>query len=180
MKIGTLDVEKVYLGNTEISKIYLGSTSVYENSAPQPEGKLYAYTNGDDTIYTIDEVLQGTFKSLNTNDFTDDGVSIDSDGIATFSDNTSSTNLKLTAKTALFGTGINNYYKIHIRMSQTSFSQWTSFFNFSPYTENYKAACHRHHVSPQPFPHEKGRENECIQNGSPFESASTAQTPDTA
>ena len=48
--------------------------------------QLYAYSDGNNnTIYAKDEDLQGTFKSLNTNDFTNNGAIIDSNGIADLS-----------------------------------------------------------------------------------------------
>lgn len=140
MRLGTYSIDKVYLGSSEISKIYLGSTSIYESGGggDQPEGKLYAYTNGNNTIYTSDEVLQGTFKSLNTNDFTNDGVSIDSDGIATFSDDITTPEYHITAKTALFGTGVNYDCKMFINMAQTGYTSWAGVFAFAnPYVEKY-------------------------------------------
>lgn len=137
MKLGTLDVEKIYLGNDEISKIYLGSTSVYENSTPQSEGSFFAYTDtNDNTIYTPDANLQGTFKSLNTNDFDNIGstIAIDNNGIATCGGYAETSYFK--SKTALFGTGTNDNWQIHSRMAyRENLADNTNLYGVHPWVE---------------------------------------------
>lgn len=60
MKIGTVDIEKVYLGDTEISAIYLGDTKVYESSS-FPDWQLGDRLDGKATFV-------GYFDSTNPDD----------------------------------------------------------------------------------------------------------------
>ena len=48
MKIGNLDISKIYLGSTEVTSIYLGADQVYEEETPPTfQGKwLATYTGG--------------------------------------------------------------------------------------------------------------------------------------
>lgn len=110
--------------------------------------QLYAYSDGNNnTIYAKDEDLQGTFKSLNTNDFTNNGAIIDSNGIATFTGNdvdniVSNTNFKV------FG-NLNNlrkgyYFQCQICVS-SAFQPDGRFTHFI--MENFSTAGFRHQWS---------------------------------
>lgn len=75
MKIGNIDVSKLFIGGTAVSKAYLGATEVYTASKPIPNNEIwYTTTDGNpiaDTVleynYTFD--ASGTALTLQSNTY---------------------------------------------------------------------------------------------------------------
>lgn len=77
MKIGNIDVSKLFIGGTAVSKAYLGATEVYTAAKPIPNNEIwYTTTDGNpiaDTVleynYTFD--ASGTALTLQSNTYKD-------------------------------------------------------------------------------------------------------------
>lgn len=54
IKIGNLDISKVYVGNTEVQKMYFGSTLVLDNSVVTPTNIVLNSTFDDGSNITFD------------------------------------------------------------------------------------------------------------------------------
>ena len=77
MKIGNIDVSKLFIGSTAVSKAYLGATEVYTAYSPIPNNEIW-YTTSDgnpiaDTVLQYNHTFDasGTALTLQSNTYKD-------------------------------------------------------------------------------------------------------------
>lgn len=58
MKLGSTDINKIYLGDTEVKKLYLGSTTVFNNTVSLPSSTVFNLDATDTNSYNNSTDLQ--------------------------------------------------------------------------------------------------------------------------
>lgn len=73
IKIGNLDISKLYLGTTEVDKLYLGTTETYSKGGPTPsiDATITTYAS---TVITDNILTGGTILVTSTDDFQSDDI----------------------------------------------------------------------------------------------------------
>ena len=126
MKIGELDVSKIYLGSAEIEKIYLGTEQVYSGDTPTPPTP----TPYDEQYLTFDIISGGTINWVakgsqpRTISYSLDG----GDSWSSITSSTAVTSFNVNAGDKVLWKGTNTNYATNIS-NYSSFSGSTATFN---------------------------------------------------